>query len=55
MWAVIKINKKNYEFISGPFINMVFNIIHENKLSIKALMGNYEATVSKEKNLFRLV
>ena len=44
---------KKYEFISGPFTNMIFNILQENKLSIKALIGNYRATVSKELNLFR--
>jgi len=46
-------NHKNYEFISGPFISMVFKLIYENKLSIKALMGKYSATISKENNLFR--
>ena len=44
---------KKYEFISGPFTNMIFNILQENKLSIKALIGNYRVTVSKELNLFR--
>ena len=49
--------KKNikYQFISGPFTNMIFNIIQENKLSIKAIIGNYAATVSKDQNLFRPV
>ena len=49
--------KKNikYQFISGPFTNMIFNIIQENKLSIKAIIGNYTATVSKDQNLFRPV
>ena len=46
---------KKYEFISGPFTNMVFNIIQENKLSIKAIIGNYKVTVSKDQNLFRPV
>jgi len=48
-------NSNKYKFISGPFTNMIFNVIHENKLSIKAFMGNYTATVSKEENLFRPV
>jgi len=48
-------SRNNYEFISGPFTNMIFSIIEENKLSIKALIGNYRATVSKEENLFRPV
>ena len=49
--------KKNikYQFISGPFTNIIFNIIQENKLSIKAIIGNYTATVSKDQNLFRPV
>ncbi len=49
--------KKNlkYEFTSGPFTNLVFSILYENKLSIKALIGNYKITVSKEQNFFRPV
>lgn len=46
-------NKKNYEFVSGPFSNLIINIISQNKLSIKALMGNYRITVSKKDNLVR--
>ena len=46
---------KKYEFISGPFTNMIFNILQENKLTIEAIIGNYKATVSKEENLFRSV
>lgn len=48
-------DKNKYEFISGPFTNMVFNIINENKLSISTLMGNFRTTVSKKENLFRPV
>ncbi len=48
-------NKKKFEFISGPFTNMVFSIIHEKKLSINAILGNYKVTVSKRENLFRPV
>ena len=43
------------QFISGPFTNMIINIIQENKLSVKAIVGNYTVTVSKEQNLFRPV
>ena len=49
------INKKNYEFISGPFTNMMFNIISQNKLFIRTLIGNYRITVSKGDNLIRPV
>tara|TARA_B100000965_G_C19565990_1_gene746849 strand:+ start:1150 stop:1647 length:498 start_codon:yes stop_codon:yes gene_type:complete len=45
----------NYQFISGPFTNMIFNIVQENKLNIKAIIGNYRVTVSKSENLFRTV
>jgi len=45
----------NYEFISGPFTNMIFNKIQENKGFIKAFVGNYRVTVSKDQNLFRPV
>ena len=44
-----------YEFISGPFTNMVFSIISENKSFVNALMGNYRTTVSKKENIFRPV
>ena len=51
-----EIKKSNkYEFISGPFTNMIFNIIEDNKLSIKGIIGNYKVTVSKDQNLFRSV
>tara|TARA_B100001057_G_scaffold168732_1_gene169452 strand:+ start:443 stop:940 length:498 start_codon:yes stop_codon:yes gene_type:complete len=49
-----KINS-NFEFISGPFTNMIFKILYENKASIKALIGNYKFTVSKDQNLLRPV
>ena len=46
-------SKKNYEFISGPFTNMVCRVMAENKLSIKTLIGDYRVIVSKEKNLLQ--
>ncbi len=46
---------KKYEFISGPFTNTIFSIVQENKLFIKAIIGNYKVTVSKNENLFRPV
>lgn len=46
-------NKSKFEFVSGPFTNMIFSIMSENKLSIKALIGKYKISVSKEENLFR--
>ena len=48
-------NNNEYEFISGPFTNMVFSIINENKFFVNALMGNYRTTVSKKDNSFRPV
>ena len=51
-----EINKKiKFEFTSGPFTNLVFRVLYENKLSISALIGNYKITVSKEQNFFRPV
>ncbi|MDA9605992.1 hypothetical protein N9S36_00435, partial [bacterium] len=45
-----------FEFLSGPFTSMFFNIIRENTLSMDILVGKYKTTVSKEKNfLFRAV
>ena len=46
-------NKNKLEFISGPFTNLIFSILEENKNTIKALIGNYKISVSKEENLFR--
>lgn len=48
-------NIKKYQFISGPFTNMIFTIFNENKFFIEATMGKYNMTVSKEENLFRPV
>jgi len=48
-------NKKKFEFISGPFTNLIFTILEENKISIKALIGKYNISVSKEDNFFRPV
>ena len=46
---------KSFEFISGPFTNVIFRVLDENKVSIKALVGNYKFTVSKDLNFFRPV
>ena len=46
-------NKNKLEFISGPFTNLIFSILEENKNTIKALIGNYKISVSKEENFFR--
>lgn len=48
-------NKSKYEFISGPFTNLIFTIFKENKFSIEAMMGKYNMTVSKKDNLYRPV
>lgn len=48
-------NKTRYEFVSGPFTNMIFTILNENKIFINTLIGNYKIQVSKEENLFRPV
>jgi len=48
-------NKNKLEFISGPFTNLIFSILEENKNTIKALIGNYKISVSKEENFFRPV
>ena len=51
-----EINKNlKFEFTSGPFTNLVFRVLYENKLSINALIGNYKITVSKDQNFFRPV
>ncbi len=47
--------KKNYEFISGPFSKMIFKIIEENKFNYKLLLDNFKITISKEEHLFKPV
>jgi len=47
------VKRENYEFISGPFSKMIFNIINQNKKNLKVLIGDRIATVSKKNNLFR--
>ena len=45
--------KKKFKFLSGPFINFIFNIIRENKSSFDIVLDKFKTTVSKEKYLFR--
>ena len=40
------------KFISGPFTNMIFEIIERQKNHIKVLIGNKKATVSINDNLY---
>ena len=44
------------KFVSGPFTNMVFEIIERQKNKIKILVGNIVTTISDKKNyLYRPV
>ena len=50
------INKKNdLKFLSGPFTNLIFQVVTEQKSSLDILLGNFKTTVSKDKYLFRAV
>ena len=40
---------KYAEFLSGPFTNMIFEIISEQKNKLKILIGNSVATIEKSK------
>ena len=40
---------KYAEFLSGPFANMMFEIILEKKNKLKILIGNSTATIEKSK------
>ena len=42
--------KNKIKFISGPFANMIFEVIHKNKDRIKILFGNKTANISATKN-----
>lgn len=47
-------NSKEFKFFSGPFANMVFELIKkENKVNLKCLIGNFKLTVTgKDKFYF---
>ena len=51
----IKTNKAM--FVSGPFTQMIFNIIEEKKRKIKILINNMDITISKSSNnlLYRYI
>ena len=54
--SFFEIDKKNdFKFLSGPFTNLIFKVISEQKSSLNILLGNFKTTVSKEKYLFRTV
>ena len=38
------------QFVSGPFINMVFEILEKQKNKLKILLGNFITTISENKN-----
>ena len=38
------------KFVSGPFTNMLFDIIEKNKNKLKVLIGNYKVSISKKDN-----
>jgi len=48
-------DKTKNEFISGPFTNLIFTLLSENKNYINALIGKYKISVSKANNFFRPV
>jgi len=47
--------KKKFQFISGPFTNMIFKIISDNKHKTTTLIGNLKTTVLKNSYLFKSV
>jgi|TARA_E500000178_G_C16854149_1_gene676542 hypothetical protein len=47
----LKINEM-YKFATGPFSNSIFKLIEFNKNKIKILLGSFETTLKKDKNLF---
>jgi len=46
---------KKYTFLSGPFTNMIFKIINQQKNKIEILLGKFKTTVSDKEHLFRPV
>ena len=49
-----KIITKNAKFVSGPFTNMMFEIIEKQKNKFKVLIGNIVTTISDKKNYLYL-
>ena len=46
-------NLKKFKFFSGPFTNMVFDLIKmENKVKLKGIIGNFRLTITGKDNLF---
>ena len=46
-------NLKRFKFLSGPFTNMVFDLIKkENKHNLKCLIGDFKLTITGKNNLF---
>ena len=42
--------KKRAQFVSGPFTNMVFEILEKQKNKLKILIGNFVTTIQDNKN-----
>ena len=47
------INNQKAIFISGPFTNMIFKIINQQRNTINILLDNFKMTMSKNNYLFR--
>ena len=46
-------NSKEFKFFSGPFANMVFELIKkENKVKLKCLIGNFRLTLTGKDKLY---
>ena len=45
-----KIISKKAKFISGPFTNLIFEIIEKQKNKLKILVGNLVTTIPNKKN-----
>ena len=48
-------SNENFEFLSGPFANMMFKIISQQHNKIKILLGDFKTTVCSKEYLFRPV
>ena len=48
------INFERGKFISGPFTNLVFNILERNKKKLKVLVGNFKTTINLSKDCLYL-
>ena len=47
--------KNDFKFLSGPFTNLIFKVIKDQRYSFDILLGKFKTTVPKDKYIFSAV